>query len=219
MEFPPMNIFINFFITGFSLSDFLAVIGIIISVLTLWLGYVAYKKFLVNQLVSEQLQLVLQLIKFLSDNKINLTFTSIREDGGQGSSFWSKNLFEVAWFYKNDIRSRRLYKPDDRHQMLVPGEILHNPIFPNSISNSLWKINERFTVSEDRKSELQGDFVFIGAEHDELSFEDLLYSYEGGYEAFLHDCYIVKLAITKWLKQHGIDDLNDKIINPPVSIL
>lgn len=208
------------FFSELKLGAIIPVIGLLIACFSAWLAYLAYKKFLVNHLVKEQLAIVLELITDIHRSEINLKLVK-KNDGATGVSFFSKNLFEwAAWYAVKDslpgdesynLKDPKIYIPHGYSFIFEPRVVLNNPILPKSIADRLWSFNDCLIMAlknlEDERS-----YYVLGSKVDDEVAELTLQEFKGGLPNFINECYEVKKSIVDWLKGNGLKDINDRII-------
>ena len=128
----------------------------LISLLTLIVGYRAYRKFIFQQATSKQLDLVIELINTINLSEINIVINYNHDDGVRGSdgSLFDRNLFDVAtWGAVGDEVNYKIFIPLNNNLELIPAHITNNPILPKGIADSLYKFYSHFKFSfvENRK--------------------------------------------------------------------
>ena len=105
-----------------------------IPILTLGLGFIAYKRFLVQQVSSKQVELVLDLIEKIHKTDISVWYED-RSKKDMRLTHFCANLFRIANGERWD-KNLDLYLPADYFQY-SPWQFLHSPILPNNIAAAI----------------------------------------------------------------------------------
>jgi hypothetical protein len=196
-------------------------LGLLVSAITLILGYVAYNKFL-NQKVSEiQLTVVLELIDAIYKYTFHIQVEAKHDNGGVSGSSLKKNLFQLAAAGVLPVDS------PDNIEILIPNnyvfsfpawKFIANPLLPNAISKELKGMRHDLTIRGTDTSKVER-FMIIGEVDKEITngTHIALSSYIDGYAGFLSRCRSIDSAIKAWLKKHGLQDLNEHVTDTPWS--
>lgn len=192
---------------GSFLVSFLA---LVVSVATLLVAWRAYKRFLVQEATKQQLELVLKLVAVLHSTEINLTLITKPNT----RSYFTKNLFQfAAWKYPPEKYNWAIFLPHDYNFDFPAFEFANNPLLPKSISNALISYNKHFIISPTRFSELT-EYVAIGLPQQSGEKSDFtLTGFKGGIKQLIKDCQQIRSELVKWLKKHGVRDVNMAIVD------
>jgi len=208
-------VYISSFISSENISLIISVLSFIISGLTLLLGYKAYRKFLVQHASVKQLDLVLNLIEEIHNSEVSLKIIR-RVNEGQGTTYVKKNIFGFAtWGNLKEKEEYDMHIPSDHKFEFIPLLNLNNPLLPKGIANSIKEFYDHFILEHTELKE-KSNYIIIGDEDNESSndLNDIsLTSFYGGLNQFIVDCKYIRLEINKWLKKHGVKDINSNIID------
>lgn len=194
------------------LSLLIPAFGLLISLLTLYLGFLAYKKFLNKSLKKSQLELVLQLIDSFHKSEILLTIVQFVDERPL-TGLYSQNIFQLADGGNVNTESNyKIYETVGNNWVFPPFEFLNNPILPSDISYMLMNLYKGFEFINNQPS--QNETFFVIGHHKESVFNEpsMLRQYKGGLYGFLNDIIRINKALRKWLDDNVVTDLNETIL-------
>jgi len=208
-----------------SLSDFIptsehltlaATIGsLVVSALTLWLGWAVYQKFLTQKLAETQLNVVLDFVQAIYESEISMWIEKRMGEHIVGHRD-TRNLFELSdnegMYTEEKYANYRVFSYSAFSIEFKYGKFLRNPLLPNAISKELYSFKKGFMPTID-VIENPGNHIFLGKMQTEDRGNGIGAEFKGGYKGFIQHCIALDISIKSWLKKHGIKDLNQHIVN------
>jgi hypothetical protein len=208
-----------------SLSDFIptsehltlaATIGsLVVSALTLWLGWAVYQKFLTQKLAETQLSVVLDFVQAIYESEISMWIEKQIGKNIVGHRD-TRNLFELSdsegMYEEEEYANYRVFSSSAFSIEFKYGKFLRNPLLPNAISKELYSFKKGFMSTID-VTKNPGNHVFLGKREVEDGGNGIGAEFKGGYKGFIQHCTALDLSIKSWLKKHGIKDLNQHVVN------
>lgn len=203
--------------------DWVPIFALLVSLSTLILGIIAYKKFLYKQFRENQLNEVCDLIK-----QINGSYNVVHIKNADQDTRWWYTLFDIAEM-KTPINNGNFYtwglNTDDGLRQdtdIFPSETLadildwnfltyhNNPMIPINIAKVLKKFNilkwKSKLYSEVQKEK---EYVIIGRKINITPTTPChFYEDKKTWKEFKNTVDELKREILKWGKDNGIDDLN-----------
>ena len=199
----------------------LSLLSLLISILTLTLGYMAYKKFLVKQAQQKQLDIVLALANQIHNDKNGFSVISSKELDFQHID--PVSLFDIINerdFTSNNklyfiVRSQLPIVAGDGVTPLLNWDFYHKfhkePLLPKSIAEKVkaFDINKnytplRFDATTDSPCILLGNRI----PQDVIEVRNFPFSKLEHADAFREAVIELKQSILSWLKSYGIEDIN-----------
>ncbi len=189
--------------------------SLIVSTITLCIGYKAYKKFLVRKAEERQLQLILDLLHEIHQNGISYSihYPDERSEKVIITTIYNYNIFELVKD-ANFLKEKKIYFIDDNRYPIPWGfykKFYANPILPQSIARVLKKFN---AAHIDRISyvSLEGE-SFIAVHNptvDVFVHQTQLYQmqYLPSTIDFKRHTEELRHEILVWLSNYGIKDVN-----------
>ena len=186
--------------------------SLLLSIVTFGLGYVAYKKFLRNELKTSQLEEVISFTKSLQNTEFDLA-RAVGNNGEYGYGYSKSTAFGYAgWNMKN--ANNELFILYSQQWYYEPFKFLNSPLLPNSISSKLLKIKESFERYVVDIKEYDDFYFLIQKDTDNIYEKQTGNRYKGGIGQFIKDCHDLRKKVLDWLKKHGINDINQSIYYP-----
>ncbi len=198
------------------LTLILSCLSLFISALTIWIGWAAYKKFLSQKLVESQLEIVIDLISAIYKNVF--TITTVRRPGGDGwvYSYMYKNIFQLSnggTIPDDSPLNLPIFLPNSHVFKFKPWVFLSNPLLPNKIAKAMHAFADGITMTSLRINDTN-EYIIIGKPKKETPEVIVSLScFEGGFVAFLKHCAAIDREIKTWLKEHGLEDLNQHVVS------
>lgn len=190
------------------IGDLITIGGLIISALTLLLGYRAYKRLLLGEARKKQLDLVHNIISKLQNVRVHFYFydTVVATQYSKHPEF---NFFELANMKPLPLNFRLFTHIS--WGLFVGLNEFANPLIPKKIHEDYKILTAGF--HQKKRSEVPVEsypteyyvlgLQFILTESSPLGWVE----FEGGTNRFLLDCKMLNKNIIKWLKMHGISDI------------
>ena len=221
IDFHPILIMFCIF-SSWKPEDFFALGSLIVSILTLCLGYIAYKRLLVPEARKRQLDLVLNLISLLERVSIQISEAYPRPKPdesatpGQDREFRAigrYNLFELANLPKFK-KNLEVFVPNSA--ALFENEYFKDPLMPSDmslISERLKKIPVTSLKTLDDLKNFPKEYYSLGWDVTHaLLVSDGCSEIKGGINTLLNECVALRDAIIKWLHTYGVTDTNSTIL-------
>ncbi|MBG47657.1 MAG: hypothetical protein CML05_05135 [Pseudozobellia sp.] len=193
--------------------------SLIISILTLFLGYVAYKKFLANNFKNEQLNLVIEVVRTIQNDSIQVNrYTKEWGPMGTGPNERIGNIFGIGNFeIKNNYD---LYIPGDFRWSLKTDNYLFNPLLPENIAATLVRLRTDMDPQIGIKLDTLKYLHTLGNPPDSNLFlirdlpNDFIIGnrkYNGGMQGFVRNTKNVTEEIIKYFEDNNIKTINPLI--------
>ncbi len=209
-------------ITNFSFENILSILSLIVSVLTLYLGYVAYQKFLDDRVKTEQLDLVVELVDVLQKEEIVITMYPKYKHWMLGHAQQEGNVYAVGTWqdYKLDYD---IYLPEQFSWYMKVDDYIFNPLLPEEISEAIIKFRFNWEFAWDTKIDSLDYFPVIGNKRDTtiyysstddmLKMQHSLQRYKGGMRAFVNNANNLTNSIRQYFGDENIGSVNAVIFN------
>jgi len=200
-----------------------------VALLGLAFAIVAYRKYLAQRLAESQLRLVVKLIKALHKEKAKFILQRPFVPGKPGRT-------EMYIVYRNYFELAAIHPIKEKHYDSVPfvttseHNIIKNnkirsytvhPLMPRKIANAMRNLQFNFAPTY-LSSFLASNYIMVG-EKQSSSISPLiqpqLYISEKSFSAYAASCHAVTSAIINWLKNNGLDDLNQNVLQPETKSL
>jgi len=196
------------FLIEWTSGDTIALFSLIVSALTLWLGYVAYKKLLPGEAAKAQLPLMLKAIDDLNHTVINC----YEQNPKQGTI----NVMMVTFFgYAN----RKKYLENENYELVFPEKwdnkfidilvsLSDNPITPTKIREVLYRFRAGFIMAQPTIVQESEHVFLIGTKRTTVEKENItrISSYKGGMNGFFKIADDFSESIQEWLQKNGLKD-------------
>lgn len=203
-----------------SSSDVIALLSLIVSILTLGLGYLAYRRFLVQQLTQKQLDIVLGLVTEINRDKNEYVTIS-----GAVFPFQRVSILDIPTIETFSSHDRLYFIKtgiiQDRTDYILnwgfAAKYYKDPLLPLGIAQklSVFVFKDKSSIKPIPIQEiLQFSFddpkILIGNRRfDEIStvvcYKDTPLEYSDTFQKCTTE---LKKEIIKWLKKHGIKNIN-----------
>ena len=190
--------------------------SLVVSGITIIVGWKVYQKFLSQKLAENQLQVVLDLIKCIYDNVFNITTVRRHDSGVKGASYNYKNLFQLAnsgTLEADSIYNYPILLLESHKFSFKPWAFLSNPLLPNPIAKKLLAFADSIVIRPAEPNELEMYMVIGKIKKDYTGPEVAISQFEGGLSGFSVHCAAIDFEIKKWLKNHGLTDLNQHVVS------
>ena len=176
-------------------------------------AYLAYQKFLSQEALKTQMDIVIQLVQDLSAAKIPIELrypTSTKTP----SSKWNYNVFEIAFGDEKDV----FHKSLNWEIIIMKIELLAildksfthlgNPLLPNSIAQKLWKLKRIGVKTPNEMDWSKLNYYIVGSFQttDETTQTAILHPEK--MNGFKMVCIELKKSITDWFEDHKVEDTN-----------
>lgn len=177
------------------------------------IAYVAYNKFLIQESIKTQMEIVIQLVKDLAAAEIQITLMrpGSRDNQPKPNRF---NVFQIATILPlnldEDNHELVYLKPEVHHLLAESFKHLSNPLLPRNISECLFNLKRLGTQTENNKQWDTIPYWIIGAyEIDHyLSTNKNIYTVIDNMRGLKVYCKILKDSIINWFDKHGVKDIN-----------
>jgi hypothetical protein len=190
--------------------------SLLVSALTLALGWAAYKKFLSQKLAENQLAVVLAFVEAIYQSTFYISQTTHRGTTISYVLLARENLFQLSTGSKSPYTGSYHNIPVLVSSSLLARfkgwEFMKNPLLPNAISKELYALGRYCDMKEVELQSIQ-QYIVIGEITESDDDTILKVQAKGGYAGFIECCSALDLAIKEWLKRHGLHDLNQHVIN------
>lgn len=189
--------------------------SLLVSLVTLCLGWVAYNRFLSQKLGENQLTVVLDFVQAIYQSDFSM-WVETRKDGGVVGHRSSGNLFQLSKgksTQQQDLHDEFYVFTPSVHSLNFKGwDFLQNPLLPNAISKELYAFRKSFQTASTTLESTKA-YIILGEikEGDDNAVAEV--EFKGGYKAFIEHCTALDLAIQSWLEKHGLHDLNQHVVN------
>lgn len=198
----------------------IALVSLLISGLTLYLGYVAYQKLLVDKVKTEQLSLVIELVNVIQNDEILIT-TYPKNFGPMGTGYAEQksNIFSISTWDEFYI-DYDIYIPGNFEWLLKTDNYLYNPLLPEKIAKSLLK----FRIDLEPKYDLALDSVYsinaLGTPPDSTAMliKDIEHGflmgnrkYINGMKGFVENAKYICYELNQYFKENKIENINPLI--------
>ena len=214
---------------SYIISDrIIALISLIVSILTLCLGYKAYNKFLVDNVKTEQLELVIKLVEVIQDDEIKLTWYGDRIGFmGAGPAQQIGNVYSISTWNEFNIEYD-IYVPGNFSWELKSDEYLFNPLVPKKIAKSLYRLRTDLKPRWDVEVDTMRVLIALGKSPDS-SYSYLgnmphgrmqlgMRKYMGGMKGLVANAQNVRNSIIEYFKKNGIESINPLIFDKANSL-
>jgi len=160
--------------TLFSYSHIVEFLGIIVSLLTLYLAFKINRKFAWNHLRTKQIDHICELIEYLNKTKISITFSTYSGGGaysGSGNSVLF-NIFEIGRYdiiEQNGLNSEYEEEPvlfyHKCNQIFDISNFIDSPLIPRKIADELLNFhNTKCFILRNNEIETNSNFVELQTE-------------------------------------------------------
>ncbi len=187
-----------------------------VSLLTLGLGWAAYKKFLSQKLAETQLTVVLSFVEAIYQSVFYISIIHRRTGLISATSYQQQNLFQLSNGGKRPVEHPYSSLPvlalSSQLAKFKGWAYIRNPLLPNEISKELFALSELF-YSTATESENLEKYVVLGNETEKDGSVIYWQQAKGDYKEFIEHCSALDLSIQSWLKKHGLHDLNQHVVN------
>lgn len=205
---------------GLSLNEILTLCisfaSLVISGVTVIVGWKVYQKFLSQKLAENQLQVVLDLIQAIYKNVFNMTTVRRHGSEGMGYGYDYKNLFQLANGGALEADSPYNYPIillESYTFTFEPWTFLSNPLLPDRIAKKLHAFHDSIVMIPAKPEKLMVYMVIGKMKKNYTGPEFALSQFEGGFSGFLGHCAAIDYEVKKWLKDHGLTDLNQHVVS------
>jgi hypothetical protein len=189
-------------------GDTIALIALVVSILTLILGFIAYRKLLVHEASKAQMSLILKVI-----NDFNRS--PIRISGRDYEKHTTKKLMEMTIFgYSGKVK----YPSNQNHELIFPSgwfydfytmliNLSDNPLTPKKIHEILIQFRRDVVIeiAEEGKELTSVFLIGIPPEFQVTTPPKKFMKYQGGINGFFF-CDNFTNAVTTWLRIRGLKD-------------
>jgi hypothetical protein len=190
--------------------------SLLVSAITLIVGWAAYKKFLNQKLAESQLTVVLAFVEALYQSTFYISIIRHRGSTISTSLIARKNLFQLSTSgkgpYTGAYHDIPVLVSSSQLGRFKGWEFMKNPLLPNAISKELYALGRYCDLKEVDLKSVQ-EYIVIGEITDNDDDTILKVQARGGYAGFIECCSALDLAIKLWLKRHGLHDLNQHVVN------
>jgi hypothetical protein len=196
-------------------KDWLTIAGLMISVSTLILAGIVYKKIIGNEARKIQLELVRKTVGIFNLASLPI---SLFNDNNKLIDYKNFNLFKLANLQiKKETIHYQLYFP--QHYMIIidTGEIINDPFLPSGIANALVKFHSSFQMDKEPLFPFnRKDCYILGYRaNTEITIppDRGLNLFEGGIKSMVNQCFEIKSEVIKWLRKNGVKEINDQLFH------
>jgi hypothetical protein len=198
-----------------SFETIIAILGFVISICTLCLGIIAYRKFLSKQLKQKQLDTVCGLVEEIQ-NGFNIYLLN---SGGQSKSNGWKTIIDVSFMQQFDKNFDKLYffgqDENDLSEDILNWKFYtkyySNPLLPKKIADNLKPFNNTHWRTVRYESVAQSNCVLIGRKKRINNSTSCFFIPNSPIETckgFKNAILDLRKAIEEWFVSYGIKDLN-----------
>jgi len=195
-------------------------LSLVISGLTLYLGYIAYNKLLVDNVKTEQLNLVIELVETIQKDEIKIT--SYRNEMGfmGGPAEQKGNIYSISTWDEFNL-DYDIYLLGNFTWELKSDEYLFNPLLPETIAKSLHKfrtdLHPRWDIKIDTMQVLRAigkspdsTYLYLG-NMPRAELQMGMWMYTGGMRGFVSNAKNVRNEIIDYFSQNQIETINPLI--------
>jgi hypothetical protein len=176
-------------------------------------AFLAYQKFLSQEALKTQMDIVIQLVKDLSAAKIPIELR-YPASTKTPSSKWNYNVFEIAFRDEKDVFHESLNWEVIIMKMglfaILDKSFTHlgNPLLPNSIAQKLWKLKKTGVRTPNETDWSKMNYYVVGSFQttDEAIKTALLHPEK--MHGFKMACIELKKSITDWFEDHKVQNTN-----------
>ncbi len=192
-------------------GDYISLAALIISGLTLFLGFKAYKKLLAQEASKKQLEVVNNLVNNIVSSSILLSMRNIK-----------KSIFHPGYYNIFDFAAKPFVEGDEARNMVVLSVDLYNteflqifkdirnPLLPPEIADRIYAFSGIGFPSKLTAKQIEAPVYIIGYNPAQIRREVNVPQIQlyNGLNDWLQICKNVQSSIFEWYKEKGIKKIN-----------
>jgi hypothetical protein len=176
-------------------------------------AYLAYQKFLSQEALKTQMDIVIRLVMDLSAAKIPVELR-YPATTAKPPSQWNYNVFEIAFGDEKDIFHETLHWEVIfmRIELLKILDksltYLGNPLLPDSIAQKLWKLKRMGVSIPNEMDWSKLSYYIVGSFETSDETTETVTLHPDKMNGFKTVCIELKKSITDWFEKHKVKDTN-----------